>query len=157
MKEQEQFKSEVVSILKNILAYTPDQETTPDHFGTGCLFAMDDKDGMDLNVEGTGIIRCPHPNAASTLKLLDVFMKQYEREENENAQEYVESFVDYVNDLNFFLFQDSTKYNTVDDVLTEVRKHSFWMPLFVIINGKWFNTYGATTTDENGNVVALRL
>lgn len=157
MTQQEEFKAQVVDILKKLLAYSPDQDTNPDHFGYGCLFAMDDSDGIDLNVEGTGIIRCPPPNAASTLKLLDVFMEQNEREDDENAQEYVESFVDYVNGLNFFIFQVSTKFNTIDDVLTEVRKHSFWMPLFVIINGKWLNTYGGTTTDENGNVVGARL
>lgn len=157
MTQQEDFKAQVVDVLKKLLAYTPDQETTPDHFGHGCLFIMEDKDAMDLNIEGTGIIRCPPPNAVSTLKLLDDFMEQNERENNGNAKEYVESFVDYVNELSFFLFPDSSKFNTIDDILMEVRKHSFWMPLYVIINGEWFNTYGATTTDENGNVVAIRL
>ena len=59
MTQHEGFKAQVVDILKKLLAYTPDQETNPDHFGNGCLFAMEDKDALDLDVEGTGIIRCP--------------------------------------------------------------------------------------------------
>lgn len=157
MAQHEDFKAQVVDILKKLLAYTPDQETNPDHFGNGCLFAMDDKDALEMNLEGTGIIHCPPPNAASTLKLLDVFFEENEREDDENPKEYVESFVDCLNNLSFFSFKGSTTFNTMEDVLTEVRKHSFWMPLFVFINGKWHNTYGATTTDENGNVVGVRL
>lgn len=157
MAQHEDFKAQVVDILKKLLAYTPDQETNPDHFGNGCLFAMEDKDALDLDVEGTGIIRCPPPNAASTLKLLDVFIKENDREDDENPKEYVESFVECLNNLSFFSFQGSTTFNTIEDVLTEVQLHSFWMPLYVIINGEWSNTYGATTTDKNGNVVGVRL
>ena len=91
------------------------------------------------------------------MKLLDVFIKENDREDDENPKEYVESFVDCLNNLSFFSFKGRTTFNTMEDVLTEVRKHSFWMPLFVFINGKWHNTYGATTTDENGNVVGVRL
>lgn len=157
MTQQEEFKNQVVSILKKLLAYTPDQDVNPDHFGDSCLFVMDDKDSTDLNIEGTGIIRCPPPNAVSTLNLLDIFMVENRQEEYENPKEYVESFVDYISDLNFFLFKDPSKYNNVEDVLIEVRKHSFWMPLYVIINGKWYDTYGARTSDEDGNIMTLRL
>lgn len=86
MIQQEEFKNQVVSILKKLLAYTPDQDVNPDHFGNGCLFAMEDKDALDLNVESTGIIRCPPPNAASTLMLLDVFMKGNENGNDENPK-----------------------------------------------------------------------
>lgn len=72
---------------------------------------------------------------ATTLNLLDIFMVENRQEEYENTKEYVESFVYYINDLSFFLFKDSSKYNNVEDVLIEVRKHSFWMPSYVIING----------------------
>ena len=157
MTQHEGFKAQVVDIAKKLLAYTPDQETNLNHFENGCLFAMEDKDAFELNLEGTGIIHCTPPNAASTLKLLDVFIEENEREDVENPKEYVESFEDCLNNLSFFSFQGTPTFNTIEDVLTEVRKHSFWMPIFVNINGKWFSTYGATTTDENGNVVGVRL
>lgn len=101
MTQHEGFKAQVVDIAKKLLAYTPDQETNLDHFENGCLFAMEDKDAFELNLEGTGII-LHGPNAASTLKLLDVFIEENEREDDENPKEYVESFEDCLNNLSFF-------------------------------------------------------
>ncbi|BBL22353.1 MULTISPECIES: hypothetical protein [Acinetobacter] len=151
----DEFRNQVNAIFKERTALKATFETAPDHFATGCLFAMDDMESELLNINNV-VVRCPPPNVKQTEKLLNLYMKRYEREDEESPKEYLRSFLDYLAELNFCKFFDIGELKTVEDVLKEVGKHSFWMPEVVVINGVWHDTQGAASTDQGGNTVGIR-
>ncbi|WP_368566330.1 hypothetical protein [Acinetobacter bereziniae] len=74
----------------------------------------------------------------------------------DNVQYIYEWFNDELNENIFYKLKDKN-INNIDDAIKVIRPISFWMPLAIIINKKWHNTYSLGTEDEKGNLIGIRL
>lgn len=154
---KEEIKKNVGEIIAQHYDFVPEQFSNAENYAKGCVIVMDCKDAMDIDLDSAGLIQDGYMSPESTLKLLDVYLSQYEFEEDETAQECSEAFIEYIGENVFFRFKDSSSFKALNDVLKAVREFSFWSPIYVMLDGTWYDTYGVDTEDDDGNTVGIRL
>lgn len=67
-----------------------------------------------------------------------------------------EYFQEFMNNLIFYRYVEKNTPKSIEDTLKFINEYSFWMPTYVWIKGKIYDTYGAPATDQDGNVVGVR-
>lgn len=128
----------------------------------GVLIAMDIKDGMDFRDETGQFVE---DQLAFALCTNDIY--RYVREEEEengeidtNDPTYQEDLQDWMSDMsmNYIIFRliGTDIPSTVDEVMTLIRKCSFWPPQFIWHKGVFQDSPNDLALDDNGEVVGLR-
>ena len=135
-------------------------------FKSGCIIAFDIKDGMDLiNIDNkrikeetyilTEIIRND---------LYEIFLNipdeddEEERPIKETTDEYdlKEWFQDDLDNIVLCRLKHDKKLN-INEVISIAKEYSFFPPVFIWLNGKYLNTYNIPATDEDGEIVGIRM
>jgi hypothetical protein len=56
----------------------------------------------------------------------------------------------------FLRFRNASQFDKLEDVLKAVNEFSFWSPIYIMLNGVWYDTYEIGAVDDNGNTLGIR-
>lgn len=129
-----------------------------DAYRNGLLLAFDIKEADSFDDElfiqdNLAPLFCEEELWKIYLEMDDEDEEFHELPESEQ-QEY---FRDFMNNLVFYRYEGQNTPLTIEDTLKFVNEYSFWMPSYVWLKGKLYDTYDLPATDSDGNVVGVRL
>lgn len=152
---KKQLKEEVKKLMQQHYEHVPNQFSSSPDYLNGCVIVMDSKDAMDICLDS--LIEDGYPKPDSLSEFLDVMIGNYEVDELDSIQESA-AWIDEDIGMNFmfYRFKDSSKFKVLDDVLNTVSEFSFWSPIYIMLNGHWYNTFNVGAVDSNGNTMGIR-
>lgn len=144
---------------------------TEDAFNSGYVLVFDCKEGMDLlerlrleDDKDPDLIYDQLLNYTLESPMFELYGELEDEEANGKKQKDVYSrsqliqyFSDWFGGFEFFRVNDKHSDKTLKELLSLIREYSFWPPIYVWSKGKCINTYDLPATDEEGNVVGVRL
>ena len=140
-------------------------EPTERAFYAGCIIAMDVKDADGFNsendvfiVDDNAWVLCRDDLLASLANSVDEDDPQGRPCRETLTPEQLEEWLqDDLMNYTFFRLHSETKAPSINDVLQLVKERSFWPPQFIWLTGEFYDTYDIPATDEDGNIVGVRL
>lgn len=148
-------------VTQGLKAFLPTEEA----YKNGCIVAMDVKAGLEFDT-GDGLFVEDWPAWVLCKKeFYAEFINSPDEEDPEgrsvkdvcSSDEIEEWFQEEVENLMLFRLTDSSKAQTAESVIELVRKYAFWAPRFFWLKGKYYDCYALPSTDDNGNIVGVRL
>lgn len=135
---------------------------TEQAFFSGCVIAMDMKDGMDFNADDGVFIEDNLLISYAEETLYKQFINAVD-ESDEQGRRLCETHSEdelkewFRDDTNLIFFR-LTKMNvdSIKEILALVQERSFWPPMFIWIKGEFFDTYDLPAVDENGGLMGVR-
>lgn len=140
-------------------------EPTEHAFYAGCIIAMDVKDADGLNSDdGVFIVDenawdlCRGDLLTSLANSIDEDDPQGRPHRETLTPEQLEEWLqDDLMNYSFFRLRSETKAPSINDVLQLIKERSFWPPQFIWLAGEFYDTYDIPATDQDGNIVGVRL
>ena len=142
-------------VSKSVKDFKPTEQA----YYFGVIIAMDGKDAMDFHDPSGGFVEDP---SAFALCAGDIYAyirddedasgdeSDYQKDRNEWVQD--DMMMDYV----FFRHTGSAVPEHINDIVTMVRKCSFWPPLFIWLKGTFHENPSDLAVDEDGKIVGIR-
>lgn len=128
-----------------------------------CVLAFDRKDGLEITTDNDFMAAEELLSHECNEVLFDIFINSPD-EEDSSGRLYKDLYeLSYLRESFFayecMFFKLSEKYSnaSLKEVLELTRKYSFFPPEYVWLGGKLIDTYDAPATDDEGNVVGVRL
>lgn len=118
--------------------YVPYSFSDTKDYLSGCVFVMDCQASESMSLEK--LIADGYPNPEFISNFLEVFITVDDLKGFSDSKEQAKFFKDYIeSELLFYRFKDSSKFETIDDVLNAVNEFCFWSPKFIMLNSVWHN------------------
>lgn len=153
-RKRDDLKKATLKILQGHYEHVPNQFSNNQNYQNGCVIVLDSNEAMDISIDDLIEDGYPHPEFLS--EFLDVSIEDDETG-TENIEDMAEIIVEDIGtNLIFYRFKDDSKLETLEDVLRAVNKFSFWSPIYIMLNGKWYNTYDIGAVDSEGKTVGIR-
>lgn len=154
-KDLDKLKAQFNKVMESNYEFAPEQFSSHENYLDGCVIAMDSKDAMELTSDLLVEDGYPQPKYSSSL--FDVAIHNYEIDPSDNIEQTIEWIQeDIAMNLMFFRFKDASTFKSLDDVLKTVSYFAFWSPIYVMLNGTWYNTQHLGAVDTDGNNVGIR-
>ncbi len=135
-------------------------------FTSGCVIAMDMKQGQDFNSDDGIFIEDQFLCFYAQKTLYENFINAVDEYDDRNEpdrkrceihseDELREWFGDEMDNTMFFRLTKAD-VDSIKELLMLVRERSFWPPRFVWIKGEFFDTYDLPAVDDGNQVIGVR-
>lgn len=135
-----------------------------DTYMVGCVAAFQGSDGLAvIEASHENWKSCPMPSAKGLLSMVETELRALAKEdgaflENFDPKKYViDAYESVDEELMFFRYVGNDDFQSVEDVLADIRAFSFWPPHMLMLNGAWQYTNSGEAVDAEGNTIGIRL
>ena len=157
--KKDEILKELQRLIEGHYQHVPSQFSHHHNYLDGCVIAMDTKDAMDIALDNDdlGIFEDGYPHPEYISGLFNIAVDKYEFDDSETIQEHA-AWIDEDLSMNtmFLRFRNASQFDKFEDVLKAVNEFSFWSPIYIMLNGVWYDTYGIGAVDDNGNTLGIR-
>jgi hypothetical protein len=67
-----------------------------------------------------------------------------------------EYFQDFMENLIFYRYCEKNTPSSIEEAVKLINEYSFWMPEYIWLKGKLYDTYPVPATDSDGNITGVR-
>lgn len=150
-KVKNEYKSmileKITEQLNEHVQNVPEQFSSTDNFMDGCVIVMNTREAQDIQLEQSNLVDEGYPKPEHCKQMVGLYLEQVAMEKTgeESADEIAESFIQEFADYVCYRFKDATDLHDLSAVLKAVNEFSFWPPVYVMLNGVWFDTMQSLT------------